>query len=152
MEHVHPDDLMEYVSDLSATISGRKQYHFVRYRARAKNGEYVQVTCRGGLYHGRDGEPDVFAGYVVNHGTSGTVDGSTGLRNHLVLFEYLTKTLEEKRKGVIIRLEIRNLNRIRMIYSGETADMMIRNLSSDLVSITDETGEVFSNNGATFII
>ena len=152
MEHVHPDDLMEYVSDLSATISGRKQYHFVRYRARAKNGEYVQVTCRGGLYHGRDGEPDVFAGYVVNHGTSGTVDGSTGLRNHLVLFEYLTKTLEEKHKGVIIRLEIRNLNRIRMIYSGETADIMIRNLSSDLVSITDETGEVFSNNGANFII
>ena len=152
LQHVHPDDVQEYVSDLSATAAGRKQYHFCRYRAKGKNGEYVQVTCRGGVYHGRDGEPDVFAGYIVNHGATGTVDSSTGLRNHHALFEELGGILRDKRPGVIIRLEIRNLNRIRMLYSGETAGTLIRNLANDLTHITKDAGEVFSNHGSNFIV
>ena len=65
---VHPDDRNEYIEDLMATMKGRKQYHFCKYRALGKDGKYVDVTCRGGIYHGRDGEPDIFAGYVVTMG------------------------------------------------------------------------------------
>ncbi|MBR3334910.1 MAG: EAL domain-containing protein [Clostridia bacterium] len=150
-KYVHPDDLAEYMNDLSATISGQKQYHFCRYRAKAKNGEYVELTCRGGVYHGRDGEPDVFAGYVVNHGATGTIDGATGLKNHQAMYELLTEALAEQRAGVVMRLEIRNLNRIRMIYSGETAASLIRNLASDFANAVDTEGEVYSNHGSNFI-
>ncbi len=150
-KYVHPDDLLEYTNDFSATVSGRKQYHFCRYRAKAKNGEYVEITCRGGVYHGRDGEPDVFAGYIVNHGATGTIDGSTGLKNHQAMYEHLTEALAEQRTGVVMRVEIRNLNRIRMIYSGETAATLIRNLANDFVSTVDKDGEVFSNHGSNFI-
>ena len=150
-KYVHPDDLQEYMTDLTATVSGQKQYHFCRYRARAKNGEYVELTCRGGVYHGRDGEPDVFAGYVVNHGATGTVDGSTGLRNHQAMYEYLAEALKDKKPGVVMRLEIRNMNRIRMIYSGETAASLIRNLASDFANAVDKDGEVFSNHGSQFV-
>ena len=151
LSHVHPDDVQEYVSDLSAAIAGRKQYHYCRYRAKGKNGEYVEVTCRGGLYHGRDGEPDVFAGYVVNHGATGTVDTSTGLRNHQMLYERLKEALAEKQPCVVMRLEIRNLNRIRMLYSGETAASLIRNLADVFAHAADRDGEVFSNHGSNFI-
>ena len=150
-KYVHPDDLQEYISDLSATVSGRKQYHFCRYRAKAKNGEYVDLTCRGGVYHGRDGEPDVFAGYVVNHGATGTVDSATGLRNHQALFEYLAEFLDKRSEGVVMRLEIRNLNRIRMLYSGETAASLIRNMANDFAHAVDQNSEVFSNHGSQFI-
>ena len=149
--YVHPDDLQEFINDMSATMSGRKQYHFCRYRAKARNGEYVEVTCRGGVYHGRDGEPDVFAGYMVNHGATGTIDSSTGLRNHQAMYEHLTEALAEQRAGVVMRLEIRNMNRIRMIYSGETAASLIRNLASDFANAAGENGEVFSNHGSNFI-
>ena len=150
-EHVHPDDLQEFTSDISATMAGRKQYHFCRYRAKGKNGEYVQVTCRGGVYHGRDGEPDVFAGYIVNHGAAGTVDSATGLRNHQAMYEHLTEAFADNRKGVVMRLELRNMNRIRMLYSGETGASLIRNLSSDFAHAVEGTGEVFSNQGSNFI-
>ena len=150
-KYVHPDDLQEYISDLSATVSGRKQYHFCRYRAKAKNGEYVDLTCRGGIYHGRDGEPDVFAGYVVNHGATGMVDSTTGLRNHQAMYERLTESLAERSAGVVMRLEVRNLNRIRMLYSGEIGASLIRNLASDFAHAADKDGEVFSNHGAQFI-
>lgn len=150
MEHVHPDDLQEYVTDISATIAGRKQYHFCKYRAKGKNGEYVDVTCRGGVYHGRDGEPDVFAGYVVNHGATGTVDSATGLRNHQAMFDYLQEALEKKQPGVVMRLEIRNMNRIRMLYGTDTAGSLIRNMANDFAHETGEDGQVFSSQGANF--
>ena len=151
LQHVHPDDVQEYVSDLSATMSGRKQYHFCRYRAKTKNGEYVELTCRGGVYHGRDGEPDVFAGYLVNHGATGMVDSSTGLRNHQAMYEYLAEALEKNNDGVVMRLEIRNMNRIRMLYSGETGASLIRNLANDFANALGRNGEVFSNHGSNFI-
>ena len=151
-KHVHPDDIQEYTADIAATLNGRKQYHFCRYRALGKDGEYVQVTCRGGIYHGRDGEPDVFAGYMVNHGAAGTVDTVTGLRNHSVLFEQLNEIIRENRAAAVIRLEIRNLNRIRILYGGETSGTMIRNFADSLVRTVEGTGEAFSNHGANFLL
>ncbi len=150
-EHVHPDDRQEFMSDLAAAVTGRKQYHFCTYRAMNRNGEYVQISCRGGLYHGRDGEPDVFAGYMVNNGTVGTVDGVTGLRNHQVMFEQLRETFSNGQKGVLMLLEIRNLNRIRTLYGGETTASLIRNLSGDFTEALGGNGEVFSEHGSGFL-
>ena len=151
MEHVHPDDLEEYVTDISATLSGRKQYHYCRYRARAKDGKYVQVTCRGGVYHGRDGEPDIFAGYLVNHGAPETIDSLTGLKNHHAMFEHMEGAFRQNNDGVVMRIELRNMNRIRMLYGAAVAASLIRNMASDFAGMTGETGEVFSERGSDFM-
>ncbi len=149
---IHPDDRQEFYTDLRTTLEGSKRFHFCRYRVKAKNGEYVEVACRGGIYHGRDGEPDVFAGYIVNHGAAGTVDSATGLRNHHAMYGRVNELLQENRAGIAIRLEIRNLNRIRMLYSGEVAASMIRIVSGDFARMVDGDGEVFSNRGANFMV
>ena len=149
---VHPEDLQEYVDDLTATMNGRKQYHFCRYRARAKTGEYVELSCRGGVYHGRDGEPDIFAGYILNHGAVDQLDQLTGLRTHHVLFSLLEDTMKDRKPAVIIRLAMRNLTRIRMIYGGQTSDSMLRTLADQLRQMTGSSGEVFSNRGSNFMI
>ena len=152
VEKVHPDDRQEYVDDITATLNGRKQYHFCKYRALGKNGEYVDVTCRGGVYHGRDGEPDIFAGYVVNHGAVNRIDSDTGLLTHHVLFERLDETIREKSSAVVLRLAVRNMNRIRMLYSSEIAGTVTRNLASDFLRIVGDRGEAFSNQGSNFIL
>ena len=152
IEKVHPEDRQEYIDDLTATMNGRKQYHFCKYRALGKNGEYVDVTCRGGVYHGRDGEPDVFAGYVVNHGATNRIDPDTGLQTHHVLFERLDEAIREKRTAVVMRLAARNMNRIRMLYSSEIAGSVVRNLASDFLQMIDDQGEAFSNQGSNFIL
>ena len=133
-------------------MKGRKQYHFCKYRALAKNGEYVDVTCRGGIYHGRDGEPDIFAGYVVNHGATNRIDPATGLLTHHVLFERLDEAIREKRTAVVLRLAIRNLNRIRMLYGGEITGMTIKNMAADFQKIVGGNGEAFSNQGTNYIL
>jgi len=149
---VHPEDVKEYTDDLTATLNGRKQYHFCRYRARAKNGEYVELTCRGGIYHGRDGEPDVFAGYMVNHGAVDQLDHATGLRTHHVLFEKLDETLKKGSPAIVIRLAMRNLTRIRMLYGGQVSDSAMRAMADMISQTVDDSGEVFSNRGTQFMI
>jgi diguanylate cyclase (GGDEF)-like protein len=149
---VHPDDRNEYIEDLMATMKGRKQYHFCKYRALGKDGNYVDVTCRGGIYHGRDGEPDIFAGYVVNHGATNRIDSATGLLTHHVLFERLDEAIREKRNAVVLRLAVRNLNRIRMLYSSEIAGMTIKNMAADFQKMIGENGEAFSSQGSNFIL
>ena len=152
IEKVHPEDRQEYIDDLTATMNGRKQYHFCKYRALGKNGEYVDVTCRGGVYHGRDGEPDVFAGYVVNHGATNRIDPATGLPTHHVLFERLDEAIREQCSAVVLRLEVRNMNRIKMMYSGQIAETVTRKLADDFRQMAGEHGEAFSNQGSNFIL
>ena len=149
---VHPDDLQEYTDDITATLNGRKQHHFCRYRVKAKNGEYVDVTCRGGIYHGRDGEPDVFAGYMVNHGAVDQLDHATGLRTHHVMYDKLEEALQNGTPGVVARLALRNMTRIRMLYGGQVCDSVLRALADELVRAVDDSGEVFSNRGSDFMI
>lgn len=151
-KRIHPDDLAEYLADVSDTLNGRKQYHFCNYRAMGKNGEYVDITCRGGVYHGRDGEPDVFAGYMVNRGAPELFDPATGLKNHRAMTQCLSDHLKQGCSGVVIRLELRNQNRIRMLYGGSAASSLIRNLADDLLRFVGEEGEVFSSHGNSFFL
>lgn len=149
---IHPDDRQEYSQDITDTISGKKRYHFCRYRAKGRDGNYVMVTCRGGVYHGRDGEPDVFAGYIVNHGATGRIDTATGLRNHQAMFDRLTQAIGDRETAMVIRLEIRNSSRIRMIYGGDTNSTMTHNIADELMRAVEGKGEAFSNHGSNFFL
>ena len=65
---IHPDDRKAYQDDLHAALKGEKKYHVCSYRAMDADGHYLLLTCRGGVYHGKDGEPDIFSGYIMSHG------------------------------------------------------------------------------------
>jgi len=151
-ELVHPDDVKEFMEDISATLTKRKQYHFCKYRMRNRRGEYVEVTCRGGIYHGRDGEPDVFAGYVVNHGTPETVDPQTGLKNYYEMYEKLNMILEEGTEATVVRLEIKNINRVRMLYGTSVSAQVIRLLGDTFRTRAKNLGEAYSNSGENFML
>ena len=147
MERVHPADRAAAEQDIRATMKGLKEYHFCRYRARAKDGSYVEITCRGGLYHGRDGEPDIFSGYMVNHGAPATRDSVTGLLNDRVLMDRISENLQSGKPFTIMRLEIRNINRALMLYGTNTVESVLRQLANLCRHSVGERGEVFSGTG-----
>ena len=150
LELVHPDDRDGYESDVRMTMKGEKDYHFYRYRARGKDGKYVDVTCRGGVYHGHDGEPDIFSGYIVNHGLPQTRDDLTGLQNVNVLTDKISDMIRNGESAVIMRLEPRNLDRTRMLYGAETTSRTIRALADLCLKAVKGYGEVYSSSGRSF--
>ena len=151
LEHVHPEDRDGYVQDLRATLRGLQTYHFYRYRARGKDGTYVDVTCRGGVYRGRDGEPDIFSGYIVNHGAPKTRDDMTGLMNELALRERTEEAISAGEPMIVVRMEIRNLNRARMLYGAETLTSVLRSTAEICLKAAGDHGDVYSVEGRNFI-
>ena len=151
MERVHPADRDGYERDIRATLKGLQEYHFYRYRARAKDGTYVDVTCRGGLYHGRDGEPDIFSGYIVNHGAPQIRDSVTSLMNERVLQERMEKDIPGGVPMILMRMEIRNLNRAKMLYGAEAVNSVLRSTADICLHAVKDHGEVYSEGGRNFI-
>ena len=63
---IHPDDRKAFREDLRDTLTGRKNRHNCSCRVRKENGEYIPITSCGSVYHGKDGEEDMFFGYIIN--------------------------------------------------------------------------------------
>ena len=152
MEKVHPADREATEQDIRATIKGLKDYHFCKYRVMGKDGTYVDVTCRGGMYHGRDGEPDIFSGYLVNHGAPKTRDDITGLMNERALAERMTTAIENGEQLTVVRLEVRNLSRTQMLYGEKEVSGLIRSFASICLRAVENRGEVYLGTNDGFML
>ncbi len=150
ISRVHPEDRKAYQDDLLAAIQGKKRYHYFVYRVLDKNGQYVKVTCRGGLYHGRDGEPDIFSGYIVNHGAPDTVDAMTGLQNYDMFYDRIQEMIDTGKKAIILRIEINNLLRTRMIYGSDTEITLNKQIADLFLKEVQGKGTLYSSNGDHF--
>ena len=150
VERVHQDDREAFRDDITDTLIGKKQYHFCNYRAKDKNGEYVEITCQGGVYHGKNGEPDIFAGYLLNHGTPETMDPTTGLKNSRALYDTIDEAIREQTEVVILRMEVNNMSRIRMLYGNDTAAIVTRELADTFLRESRGIGRVYSSEGVNF--
>ena len=148
---IHPDDLEAYRRDLRETIRGDREYHYCRYRVKDADGNYVEVTCRGGVYHGRDGEPDIFCGYLVNHGAPETVDSATGLRNYSVLNDRLTESIRSGAEAILLKLDFTNNYRIRMLYGSAAIGIAMRSMADITRKALRGRGEAFSRDGGFFM-
>ncbi|MBQ8074245.1 MAG: diguanylate cyclase [Clostridia bacterium] len=65
LERVHPEDRAAFRAEMTSAAQGKQPFREMTCRVMDRKGEYIPVSFHAGLYHGRDGEPDVFAGYVV---------------------------------------------------------------------------------------
>lgn len=65
---IHPDDREAFSQDVEAVLSGKKHFHDISYRARNRNGEYVNISCRGVITDGDPNRPAIFAGTITNLG------------------------------------------------------------------------------------
>ena len=152
LTRIHPDDVQSFLDDVTAALQGKKQYHLCRYRALAKNGVYVCVTCRGGVYHGRDGEPDIFSGYLINHGAPELIDPVTGLQNSDAMTDRLNRLLRENESAIILRLEIQNINRIKMLYGLEVSVQVQHGVGDLLQELCRGKGEAFSPAAGSYVL
>ncbi|MBR2663512.1 MAG: diguanylate cyclase [Clostridia bacterium] len=62
---VHPEDAAEVREDVTETMKGNRNRHDMVYRVKDRTGHYIPVTCRGAVYRGKDGDPDLFSGYIA---------------------------------------------------------------------------------------
>ncbi|MBO2517838.1 MAG: hypothetical protein CW338_11330, partial [Clostridiales bacterium] len=122
------------------------------YRAVTPDGKYVACSCHGAIYHGKDGEPDIFAGYLVNHGLEETIDAITGLPNFNMLSERMEHRLEKHLGGILLKLEILNFSRVNMLYGYSEGNSLLRQIAEMLENSVAADGQVYCFEGKNFSI
>ncbi len=151
LDNIHPDDIEMYTEEIDLIFSGRKTEHELEYRARNKKGEYVIVTGRGLVIKGENGQPDLFAGTIENHGIIDDVDAVSGIYNIYGFWKYMRKIREHSNNVSVLELSINNFSDINEKYGYEFGNYLIRKISDYLLSKTKQ-GDcyVFRMDGVRF--
>lgn len=152
MEYIHPDDRADYWADISAVISGAKKDHDIEYRVRNKQGEYVICTCRGRILKGKDGEPDLFAATLVNHGIAEGIDPVTGLHNEQASVPCVEGLLRDGKRAAFLMVRICTFGRINLLYGYKNGDQILAQFAEILKRILGQSGQVFRKEGTKFFL
>lgn len=148
--NIHPDDVEAYFADLKAVFTGEKDTHEMDYRVMDKSGNYVLCTCRGVVSRGKDGEPDLFAGSILNHGISEMIDPTTNLHNVYSFLQTIRKRNGEK--WLIMQLGINRFSIVNDVYGYTFGDRVLRNFAEGLSTIIGNQGLVYRLDGAKFAV
>jgi diguanylate cyclase (GGDEF)-like protein len=149
-EHIHPEDREMYKKDIDAVFAGKQQQHALEYRARNKDGNYVVCTCNGVVLHGDKGNPDLFAGTLINHGIIDNVDPVTSLYN---LYEFLNQVRQhrsEKDKFCALMVGITQFKEINYAYSYAFGNSVLKAYGEQLKQMVRGYGSVFRMDAARF--
>lgn len=147
---LHPEDREKYYQDLQSILNGEKDEHILDYRVLDRAGNYVMCTCRGTAIRGVNGEPDMFAGTIVNHGITEFVDATTNLYNVYSFLQAIRARNGEK--WLIMQLGINRFSIVNDVYGYAFGDRVLKRFADNLSSITKGIGTVYRMDGAKFAI
>ena len=149
---LHPEDRTIYTDSITEVIAGKKKHHELEYRAMAPNGEYVNCTCRAGKLSGKDGEPDLFAGTIVNHSLGEKIDALTGMPNNISFSERLDSLIINHETAALMKLSLTSFSRINLLYGYSSGNEVLIKFSDALRKIVGNRGEIYRLDGTKFAL
>ena len=149
---IHPDDVEIYRKDISAFFAGKKKNHYAEYRVRNAEGEYVFVTCRGIILKGENGESDLFAGTLINHGVADFVDPVTGLYNNYKFMQTKKELIRAKQHMHILMIGLNNFGDINYTYNFFFGNAILNQFSNKIRSLMNEDSTLYRMDGPKFAI
>ena len=141
-----------YRKDISAFFAGKKKNHYAEYRVRNAEGEYVFVTCRGIILKGENGESDLFAGTLINHGVADFVDPVTGLYNNYKFMQTKKELIRAKQHMHILMIGLNNFGDINYTYNFFFGNTILNQFSNKIRSLMNEDSTLYRMDGPKFAI
>lgn len=151
-EHIHEEDREAYHTSIEDIFSGKNGGHDMQYRARARDGGYVVCTCRGVVIKDNNGDPEIFAGSIFNHGLQSNIDSVTGLRNQYGFFEDLQSLLWKKDKALIMLVGISAFSDINEVYGYSFGNRVLQRVGRTIQKLFSNSGAIYRKDGAKFAI
>lgn len=147
--YLHPDDREMYFRDLEEVFAGKKD-HRLDYRVRNRDGCYVVCSCRGMILRGENGDPDLFAGTIVNHGIMDTIDPITNLCNMYEFLNQVRQTKEMRKKPFILMIGINHFGDVNDVYDYVFGNRVLYEFAGQLKSLVRGMGNVYRLDGSKF--
>ena len=152
LDWLHPDDRERYQQDLRQVLAGKFSGRTQEYRARNRAGEYVVCTCRSHVLRGKNGEPDLLAGVLVNHGITDRLDPVTGLACDEARGVRVGALRQRGEKAVLMKLGVQDFSRVNMLYGYAGGSDALRQLADRLRALLPPGGELFRSEGPRFTL
>lgn len=149
---IHPDDVEGFRKEIADFFSGATKTHNAEYRVRNTEGNYVFVTCRGMILKGENGESDLFAGTIVNHGIADFVDPVTGLHNNYQFLQAKRELIRNKKPMHILLIGLNNFGDINYTYNFYFGNAILNQFSIKIKELLDENSTIYRMEGPKFAI
>lgn len=146
---IHPDDLPAYEQQVDDMFSNRNEWMHSTYRILNKDNVYVTCTTDAKLFRGEEGKPIFFAGKVINHEVSETIDPVTGLYNRTKLVTQMTKYENAKRSYYLLMIGIRNFVAINDSFGYRMGNRVLKEIANFARSLRLD-GHVYRVEGTKF--
>ena len=147
---IHPDDMMLYQKEVDAVYSGKKDAFDLTYRIKDAEGVFVSCTGHGRIIKGVDGRPDIFAGSILNHGISDSVDSVTNLWNMKMLGSCLNDYIFRYESAAVLIIGITKYGHINDTYGYELGNEVLKNYGDELLKVVNGDLYVFRMDGTKF--
>lgn len=142
---VHPDDWDRFYKSNMEIGENKRDAHFVEFRARQRNGEYVWIRCRGQLVRDESGEPCLFAGTMHLMGRQNKVDPLTQLLNQQVFLERICQSTQDEmveRLGVLV-LDVDNFRQINEMYGRCFGDQTLQTIAKTIQALLPDNAGLY---------
>lgn len=149
---IHPDDLKDYKRKLHNVLSGRHEWEYFEYRIRNGAGEYVVCTCKCTVAKGKDGEPDLFSGTIINRGIGEIVDSVTLLSTNQRFVDHLEQIVKARWQAVVMDVEISKFSRIGILYGYEAGEQVLQCLANLIQRLVENRGRAYHLDGPKFVL
>lgn len=115
---VHPDDWDRFYKSNMEIGENKRDAHYVEFRAKQRNGEYVWLRCRGHLIRDEYGNPALFGGIMHRMGGQNKIDPLTQLFNYHVFTRRISQGIEntEMERMAVVILDIDNFRQFNEMY------------------------------------
>lgn len=142
---VHPDDWDRFYKSNMEIGENKRDTHYVEFRAKQRNGEYVWMRCRGHLTRDEYGEPALFAGIMHRMGGQNKVDPLTQLFNHQVFTKRIRQSVanSEMENMAVVVLDVDNFRRINEMYSRKAGDRILCTIAHNIQALLPDNASLF---------
>ena len=150
--NIHPEDREAYHKGIDEIFAGNTFGHDMQYRAQKPDGTFDVCTCKGVVIRDSLGEPDYFVGTIRNHGSQGTLDTLTGLRNQYGFFEDLDSWIKRKAESHVLIVGISKFSEINEVYGYHFGNRVLQLFARKVFDTTGNTGTCYRIDGTKFAV
>lgn len=149
--NVHEHDKKAFLESNQEILDGVTDCHFVEYRAKNRDGEWVWLRCRGHLERDENGRPRIFAGIISNLGKKNKVDHLTGLFNKFEFENEVVRLLEnDGNPFTLLVFGIDDFRHINDLYGRPFGDEIIRVVAQKIQSLLPFDTALYRLDGDEF--
>lgn len=156
-ELIHPEERAQVKDALRAvTVNCTVFEHNTEYRVKNRKGEYVWLRCRGRVGTDREGNPNIFTGFMFRMAQRNRADEVTGLLNKYQFEHAVKMALAQYRAtgdgGAVMIFGLDNFKIVNETYNRVVGDLVLKNTSQVIANILPAPLTLFKLDGDEFAV